>query len=150
MNSLQNPAGIAIMHSVFNIFATIIFSAVPFMKLLEKLAYISVRDKKNDSAPANEFQILDPRFLATPSVALEQCKSIAVRMADCARDTLKLSMGLMSKYNDRDVEIVNENEEKVDVYEDKLRQLPVTAGFQEPYPRRQPDGKYAAALHQRL
>ena len=26
----------------------------------------------------------------------------------------------MSKYNDRDVEIVNENEEKVDVYEDKL------------------------------
>lgn len=41
-------------------------------------------------------------------------------MADCARDTLKLSMGLISKYNDRDVEIVNENEEKVDVYEDKL------------------------------
>ena len=90
------------------------------MKLLEKLAYISVRDKKDDNAPKNEFQILDPRFLATPSVALEQCKSVAVRMADCARDTLKLSMGLISKYNDRDVEIVNENEEKVDVYEDKL------------------------------
>ena len=33
---------------------------------------------------------------------------------------MKLSMGLMSKYNDRDVEVVNENEEKVDVYEDKL------------------------------
>lgn len=113
-----NQAGIAIMHSVFNIFATIVW--LPFMKLLEKLAYISVRDKKDDNAPKNEFQILDPRFLATPSVALEQCKSIAVRMADCARDTLKLSMGLMSKYNDRDVEIVNENEEKVDVYEDKL------------------------------
>ena len=113
-----NQAGIAIMHSVFNIFATIIW--LPFMKLLEKLAYISVRDKKDDSAPKDEFQILDPRFLATPSVALEQCKSIAVRMADCARDTLKLSMGLISKYNDRDVEIVNENEEKVDVYEDKL------------------------------
>ena len=113
-----NQAGIAIMHSVFNIFATIVW--LPFMKLLEKLAYISVRDKKDDNAPTNEFQILDPRFLATPSVALEQCKSIAVRMADCARDTLKLSMGLMSKYNDRDVEIVNENEEKVDVYEDKL------------------------------
>lgn len=113
-----NQAGIAIMHSIFNIFATIVW--LPFMKLLEKLAYISVRDKKDDNAPKNEFQILDPRFLATPSVALEQCKSVAVRMADCARDTLKLSMGLISKYNDRDVEIVNENEEKVDVYEDKL------------------------------
>ena len=55
-----NQAGIAIMHSVFNIFATIIW--LPFMKLLEKLAYISVRDKKNDSAPANEFQQL-PQLL---------------------------------------------------------------------------------------
>lgn len=61
-----NQAGIAIMHSVFNIFATIVW--LPFMKLLEKLAYISVRDKKDDSAPKDEFQILDPRFLATPSV----------------------------------------------------------------------------------
>ena len=42
-----NQAGIAIMHSVFNIFATIIW--LPFMKLLEKLAYISVRDKKSDN-----------------------------------------------------------------------------------------------------
>ena len=113
-----NQAGIAIMHSVFNIFATIVW--LPFMKLLEKLAYISVRDKKDDNAPKNEFQILDPRFLATPSVALEQCKSVAIRMADCARDTLKLSIGLVSKYNDRDAETVTENENKVDIYEDKL------------------------------
>ncbi|MDE8719241.1 Na/Pi symporter, partial [[Eubacterium] siraeum] len=32
-------AGIAIMHSVFNIFATVVW--LPFMKLLETLAYIS-------------------------------------------------------------------------------------------------------------
>lgn len=113
-----NQAGIAIMHSVFNVFATVIW--LPFMKLLEKLAYITVRDKKDESEAKNEFQILDPRFLATPSVALEQCKSVAIRMADCARDTLKLSIGLVSKYNDRDTETVTENENKVDIYEDKL------------------------------
>ena len=113
-----SQAGIAVMHSVFNVFATVIW--LPFMKLLEKLAYITVRDKKDDSEAKDEFQILDPRFLATPSVALEQCKSVAIRMADCARDTLKLSIGLVSKYNDRDAETVTENENKVDIYEDKL------------------------------
>lgn len=118
INESASQAGIAVMHSVFNVFATVIW--LPFMKLLEKLAYITVRDKKDDSEAKDEFQILDPRFLATPSVALEQCKSVAIRMADCARDTLKLSIGLISKYNDRDTETVTENENKVDIYEDKL------------------------------
>ena len=118
INESASQAGIAVMHSVFNVFATVIW--LPFMKLLEKLAYITVRDKKDESEAKDEFQILDPRFLATPSVALEQCKSVAIRMADCARDTLKLSIGLISKYNDRDAETVTENENKVDIYEDKL------------------------------
>ena len=112
-------AGIAVIHSVFNVFSTLIL--LPFTKLLEKLAYISVREKKTDTAASgDEFQILDPRFLATPSVALEQCKSVAIRMADCARDTLKLSVSLIFRYNDRDAEIIVENEDKVDIYEDKL------------------------------
>ena len=112
-------AGIAVIHSVFNVFSTLIL--LPFTRLLEKLAYISVREKKTDTAASgDEFQILDPRFLATPSVALEQCKSVAIRMADCARDTLKLSVSLIFRYNDRDAEIIVENEDKVDIYEDKL------------------------------
>ena len=112
-------AGIAVIHSVFNVFSTLIL--MTFTKLLEKLAYISVREKKTDTAASgDEFQILDPRFLATPSVALEQCKSVAIRMADCARDTLKLSVSLIFRYNDRDAEIIVENEDKVDIYEDKL------------------------------
>ena len=41
-------------------------------------------------------------------------------MADCARDTLKLSVSLIFRYNDRDAEIIVENEDKVDIYEDKL------------------------------
>ena len=61
-----NQAGIAIMHSVFNIFATIIW--LPFMKLLEKLAYISVRDKKDDSAPANSSKYSIPVSLQLPQL----------------------------------------------------------------------------------
>ena len=38
------PAGIAVIHSVFNVTATIIL--LPFAKGLEKLACLTIRDKK--------------------------------------------------------------------------------------------------------
>ena len=40
------PAGIAVIHSVFNVTATIIL--LPFAKGLEKLACLTIRDKKED------------------------------------------------------------------------------------------------------
>ena len=54
------PAGIAVIHSVFNVTATIIL--LPFAKGLEKLACLTIRDKKEDvvvSAEDREFMILD-------------------------------------------------------------------------------------------
>ncbi len=118
-NEPANYTGIATLHTTFNVCATIMW--LPFMKLLEKLAYISVREGKNAAEAVNdEFTVLDSRFLSTPSIALEQCKNISVRMAECSRDTLKLSISMLSKFTDKDAEIITENEEKVDRYEDKL------------------------------
>lgn len=111
--------GIAIVHTVFNVFATALL--LPFNKLLVKLACATIRDDKNEAAMAeDQFSALETRLLATPSVALEQCKSVAVKMAECSRDTLKLSITLLSRYNDRDAEIIIENEDVIDSYEDKL------------------------------
>ena len=111
--------GIAIVHTAFNVFATALL--LPFNKLLVKLACATIRDDKNEAAAAeDQFSALETRLLATPSVALEQCKSVAVKMAECSRDTLKLSISLLSRYNDRDAEIIIENEDVIDSYEDKL------------------------------
>ncbi|MCH5325389.1 MAG: Na/Pi cotransporter family protein [Eubacterium sp.] len=112
--------GIAVVHTVFNLFAAAVL--LPFAKGLEKLACLTIRDKEEDGdePQKDEFQILDPRFLATPSVALEQCKQVAARMAECARDTLKLSISLLGDFNERDTARVVDNEETVDNYEDKL------------------------------
>lgn len=111
--------GVAIVHTAFNVFATALL--LPFNKLLVKLACATIRDDKNEAAMAeDQFSALETRLLATPSVALEQCKSVAVKMAECSRDTLKLSISLLSRYNDRDAEIIIENEDVIDSYEDKL------------------------------
>ena len=111
--------GVAIVHTVFNVFATALL--LPFNKLLVKLACATIRDNKNEAAAAeDQFSALETRLLATPSVALEQCKSVAVKMAEISKDTLKLSISLLSRYNDRDAEIIVENEDIIDNYEDKL------------------------------
>ncbi len=119
LNGPVTETGIAIVHTVFNVFATALL--LPFDKLLVKLATMTIRDDKNEAAAAeDQFSALEARLLATPSVALEQCKSVAVKMAECSRDTLKLSIALLSRYNDRDAEIIVENEDVIDSYEDKL------------------------------
>lgn len=54
MSQAAGPAGIAVIHSMFNIFATLVL--LPFSKGLEKLACLTIRDKKNTQAPAVENQ----------------------------------------------------------------------------------------------
>ena len=115
------PAGIAIIHSVFNITATIIL--LPFAKGLEKLACLTIRDKKEDvavSAEDKEFMILEPRFLEKPAFAVEQSRNAARKMAEESHNALFTALSLVDKYSDEGVERVQNMESKVDRYEDEL------------------------------
>ena len=115
------PAGIAIIHSVFNITATIIL--LPIAKGLEKLACLTIRDKKEDvavSAEDKEFMILEPRFLEKPAFAVEQSRNAARKMAEESHNALFTALKLVDKYSEDDVERVQNMEAKVDRYEDEL------------------------------
>ena len=70
INDSASLMGIAIIHSVFNILCTIIL--FPFANQLEKLACFIIRDAKVGDAE----EVLDTRLMATPSIALEQCKKV--------------------------------------------------------------------------
>lgn len=115
------PAGIAIIHSVFNVTATIIL--LPFAKGLEKLACLTIRDKKEDvvvSAEDREFMILEPRFLEKPAFAVEQSRNAARKMAEESHNALFTALSLVNKYSEEGVERVENMESKVDRYEDEL------------------------------
>ena len=115
------PAGIAVIHSVFNVTATIIL--LPFAKGLEKLAYLTIRDKKEDvvvSAEDREFMILEPRFLEKPAFAVEQSRNAARKMAEESHNALFTALSLVDKYSEEGVERVENMESKVDRYEDEL------------------------------
>ncbi len=109
MGNSANAAGIAVVHTIFNIFATVVL--LPFSAWLEKLACLTIREEEKAAADDGEetLQILDARFLATPGLALEQC-----------REAIFLAMSLISGYNEEKAQRVEMLEKKVDDYEDEL------------------------------
>jgi len=110
--------GIAIVHSLFNVGATVLL--LPFAGLLEKLAIATIQDAKEDREKDNIFKVLDVRFLETPGFALEQCKNVTDDMARITKESLFGALELLSNYSEeREKELVG-METLVDRYEDEL------------------------------
>ncbi len=116
MQEQLNSVGIAIIHTCFNVLATALF--LPFTKQLEKLACLTIRDKPGDENHA--IPMLDKRFLNTPSIAIEQCRNAAYRMAELTQKTLLMSLDLVSHYDPKIAQEVNDNENTIDIYEDSI------------------------------
>lgn len=116
---LQNtvtPSQIAIIHSVFNIFSTLVM--LPFTKQLEKLAYMTIKDGKKgkEDAPV----LLDERFLLTPSYAVEKSREVTVQMADLVEKTAMTAFSLLKNYKSEKASKISENEKQTDKYEEML------------------------------
>lgn len=109
-----NQVGIAIVHSTFNIVTTALL--LPFNKALEKLAKRTIRDE----AGKEEFTFLDERLLATPSVAISQCRELTDDMARLAQSTFVRSLGLLKQYDAAEAQSIIEDEDRLDQYEDRL------------------------------
>lgn len=114
IDSSIDAAGIAVVHTTFNIFATLIM--LPFTKGLEKLSKIIIRD---DDKPENA-PMLDLRLLATPPVAINQAKKLADEMALTAKNSLLDAISLLDNYDAEIARKVREDEGIVDMYEDTL------------------------------
>jgi phosphate:Na+ symporter len=119
MDGSISGTGIATLHSIFNVSATLIL--LPCRKLLEKLACLTVRDKEVDNvAEKSEIQLLDYRFLDKPSFAVEQCRNVAHKMAEISKNSIFKAMSLLKNYDEGVAEEVIHMESVVDKYEDQL------------------------------
>ncbi len=108
--------GIAVVHSIFNI-ATLIL-LYPFSKQLEKLAYLVIKDEEEEEDTVYSF--IDVRLLSTPSVAIRECNSKCKEMSNIAKDTTISSMALVKNYDKKVSKEIEESEDMLDLYEDKL------------------------------
>ena len=121
INDVAGPAGIAVIHSAFNVIATVVL--LPFGDVLVKMACATIRDTKEEKAISEEdqeFMILESRFLSNPGIAIEQSKTAAKKMAEQSQNALKLSFGLLDTFQEENAVRVEKIEAKVDRYEDEL------------------------------
>lgn len=109
-----NAADIAIIHTVFNVFATVVL--FPFGKQLEKLACIIVRNRHEQE----QSSLIDERFLISPSYALDKVKEKCDKMGELAEENISLCMDFIKVYSKSKDEKINRNEKELDKYEDEL------------------------------
>lgn len=108
-----NAVTVAVIHSIFNVFTTVL--VYPIKNLVVKFARLTIRDKKGEVNV-----IVDERLVNTPVIAISECTNAVIDMAHKSRDTLAAAIGLLDK-DDKDVrQFVVEGEDKIDEYEDKL------------------------------
>ena len=114
MDSAVGAVGVALCHTIFNIGTTALL--LPFSRQLEWLARAAV--KEEDKTP--RFAFLDPLLLRTPGAAVSECAAMTCEMGALAQKSLLASLGQLSRYNGNLEAELLENEDKLDVYEDRL------------------------------
>lgn len=126
LNEPANAAGIAVIHSLFNIGCAVLM--FPFSDLLVKLAVLTVRDEREDAGQAGteekilpaELAALDERFLETPGYAMNISKNAAYAMAEETKGCISLALELCNGYTEEKSAAVIQREQLIDTYEDVL------------------------------
>ncbi len=119
LNDVAGPAGIAVVHTTFNVLATMVL--LPMANVLEFLAVKTIRDKDGEEVEQDAvLQLLDPIFLDQPGFAIAQCQKVANHMAQVSRDSVLEAISLIGAFDETKAQHVKDIEDKVDKYEDML------------------------------
>ena len=121
-----NPAGIAILHSTFNICTTVML--FPFIKQLERIANILVKDSKNKNTPE---VFLDERLLLSPELATIEVNQKVIEMAKVVKNNVLYATKQLKNFQPRKAEVINKNEALIDLYEDKMESYLIKASNKE-------------------
>lgn len=108
----ENPidkGGIANFHTLFNVTCTVLF--LPFTGLLVKLARWSVPTGETQEDPLAK---LEPRFLTTPALALDQAQRCIADMGEAAKSNFHLAVDPMFGGSAASEEIFREHEAFLD------------------------------------
>lgn len=121
MQETANGAGIALIHTGFNVFSTLLL--LPFAGFLEKLSFLLIKPDMEEERLAGEnelFSKMDERFLNTPSFALEQAHAVTLKMVDLAKESLQMASQSLFLYDKKTIQEVERMEQTVDRYDDEI------------------------------
>lgn len=107
-----NRGGVANFHTLFNVIVCLVM--LPLMNVLIGLSKKLVKDKAGYSKMDEELSLLDPRFLETPNIALEQCKKVISFMCEAGKENFNTACSLINRYNEEERNKLEENEKFLD------------------------------------
>lgn len=119
MDRTMTTVSIAFVNSLFRVATVVVL--FPFIRFLEKMVcaiFKEVVDEEDKDIV--EISVLDDRFIAHPTVAIEQAKTVLCSMAHMAQKNLIRSMELLDTFSQEKYDKIQRREDKVDRYEDKL------------------------------
>jgi len=119
MDRTMTTVSIAFVNSLFRVATVAVL--FPFIRFLEKMVcaiFKEVVDEEDKDIV--EISVLDDRFIAHPTVAIEQAKTVLCSMAHMAKKNLIRSMELLDTFSQEKYDKIQRREDKVDRYEDKL------------------------------
>ena len=115
-NKVLNTFSIAFVNTILRILMIILL--VPFMDRLVTLMKILIKEDGEEEVWDEDR--LEEKFIAYPSVALEQTKIVINQMAEITKDNVNRACGLLKEFNDKVFNKVSTKEDIIDRYADKL------------------------------
>lgn len=115
---VMNPVNIAAVNTIFRLTTAILL--FPFAKQIVKLTKLIIKSDSGKKHGYEELDRLDERFLQHPALAIEQSRLAVNSMARFAKENMIASVYLFSDYSEKKKKAIEETEELVDTYEDRL------------------------------
>lgn len=115
LNTEIAMVGVAIVHTVFNAINTVLL--LPVKRLLIKFCILMAPDKGNEKTHTI---FLDERLFNNTPLVINECKRLSCEMAEHARASITKAIDVIKNYDEKTVELIREEENLIDKYEDKL------------------------------
>ena len=118
MHRTMDMFSIALLNTLFRV-STVIVLAL-FIPLIEKLVERLVPGNPADEEKTRDMDRLEERFLAYPTLAVEQTRLTINKMAELTWKSMNIAIGMLNAYSEKDYAEVESLEGIVDRYEDKI------------------------------
>ena len=118
MNTTMNMFSIALVNTLFRLSTVLVLA--PFIPLFEKLMKRLIPDRDGDETETEDMNRLEERFIAYPTLAVEQTRLAINQMARLTRKSMECAIRLLEEYSEKGFQEVEALEGVVDRYEDKI------------------------------
>ena len=118
MGEIMSPFRVALLNTVFRLLTILVLA--PFIGKNEKLVFFLIKDTDEDNEEQADFDLLEERFLNYPPLAITQSQLAVNGMAKKAYKNIRRALALLKDFSDNKFNKIQEKENLIDKYEDKL------------------------------